>query len=34
MPQAPETMLEGKDRPFNGPEFLASLDDGREVSND
>ncbi|MBV9968672.1 MAG: Pyoverdin chromophore biosynthetic protein pvcC, partial [Xanthobacteraceae bacterium] len=24
-------MLEGKDRPFNGPEFLASLDDGREV---
>jgi hypothetical protein len=27
-------MLEGKDRPFNGPEFLASLDDGREVSND
>ncbi len=31
MPQAPETMLEGKDRPFNGQEFLASLDDGREV---
>jgi 4-hydroxyphenylacetate 3-monooxygenase len=31
MPQAPETMLEGKERPFNGAEFLASLDDGREV---
>jgi 4-hydroxyphenylacetate 3-monooxygenase len=31
MPQAPEAMLEGKDRPFNGAEFLASLDDGREV---
>jgi 4-hydroxyphenylacetate 3-monooxygenase len=31
MPQAPETILEGKDRPFTGAEFLAALDDGREV---
>jgi 4-hydroxyphenylacetate 3-monooxygenase len=31
MPQYPEAILEGKQRPFNGAEFLESLNDGREV---
>ncbi|NJO23635.1 MAG: Pyoverdin chromophore biosynthetic protein pvcC, partial [Sphingomonadales bacterium] len=31
MPQHPEDILEGKQRPFNGAEFLESLRDGREV---
>src|ERR1700716_1733626 len=31
MPQHPEAILEGKSRPFTGPEFLESLRDGREV---
>jgi 4-hydroxyphenylacetate 3-monooxygenase len=31
MPQNPESILEGKQRPFTGAEFLESLDDGREV---
>ena len=29
----PEAILEGKNRPFTGAEFLESLRDGREVSN-
>src|SRR5262245_19924950 len=31
MPQAPERLLAGKKRPFNGAEYLESLRDGREV---
>ena len=31
MPQHPEAILDGKNRPFTGAEFLASLRDGREV---
>ena len=31
MPQHPEAILEGKQRPFTGAEFLESLRDGREV---
>src|ERR1700681_3294298 len=31
MPQHPEAILDGKKRPFTGPEFLESLRDGREV---
>src|SRR5271169_6935067 len=31
MPQHPEAVLEGKQRPFTGAEFLESLRDGREV---
>ena len=31
MPQHPEAILAGKNRPFTGAEFLASLRDGREV---
>jgi len=31
MPQTPEAILEGKNRPFTGAEFLQSLRDGREV---
>src|SRR5215471_15468941 len=31
MPQRPESILEGKQRPFTGAEFLESLRDGREV---
>jgi 4-hydroxyphenylacetate 3-monooxygenase len=31
MTQAPEAILAGKQRPFTGAEFLASLRDGREV---
>src|SRR6202043_3487515 len=31
MPQHPEAILNGKKRPFSGPEFLESLRDGREV---
>ena len=27
----PEDMLQGKNRPFNGEEFIESLRDGREV---
>ena len=31
MPETPESILEGKRRPFTGAEFLQSLRDGREV---
>lgn len=31
MPQCPEQILAGKQRPFTGAEYLASLRDGREV---
>src|SRR5262249_56528627 len=31
MPQRPESILEGKQRPFTGAEFLESLRDGREI---
>src|ERR1700689_4212312 len=31
MPQPPEAILDGKNRPFTGAEYLASLRDGREV---
>ena len=31
MPQHPEAILAGKNRPFTGAEYLASLRDGREV---
>ena len=31
MPQHPEDILEGKNRPFTGAEYLESLRDGREV---
>src|SRR6202795_4741049 len=31
MPQHPEAILDGKNRPFTGAEFLESLRDGREV---
>src|SRR6202166_5285042 len=31
MPQHPEAILDGKNRPFTGAEFLQSLRDGREV---
>src|SRR5215470_7971142 len=31
MPQPPEALVEDKQRPFNGAEFLESLRDGREV---
>jgi hypothetical protein len=31
MPQHPEAILDGKKRPFSGPEFLESLRDSREV---
>src|SRR5499427_5083490 len=31
MPQPPEALVKGKQRPFNGAEFLESLRDGREV---
>lgn len=31
MPQRPESLLEGKKRPFTGAEYLESLHDGREV---
>jgi 4-hydroxyphenylacetate 3-monooxygenase len=31
MPQAPESILAGKNRPFTGAEYLESLRDGREV---
>jgi 4-hydroxyphenylacetate 3-monooxygenase len=31
MPQPPEAIIEGKQRPFTGAEFLESLRDGREV---
>src|SRR6202795_4507040 len=31
MPQPPEAILDGKNRPFTGAEFLESLRDGREV---
>ncbi|HYA04970.1 MAG TPA: 4-hydroxyphenylacetate 3-hydroxylase N-terminal domain-containing protein [Xanthobacteraceae bacterium] len=31
MPDRPEAILEGKQRPFTGAEFLESLRDGREV---
>src|ERR1700685_3332007 len=31
MPQHPEAILDGKNRPFTGAEYLASLRDGREV---
>src|SRR6267378_6330789 len=31
MSQHPEAIIEGKNRPFTGPEFLESLRDGREV---
>src|SRR6204780_1825944 len=31
MPQHPEGILEGKNRPFTGAEYLESLRDGREV---
>src|ERR1700720_2610996 len=31
MPNHPEAIVEGKKRPFTGPEFLESLRDGREV---
>jgi len=31
MPQHPEAIIEGKQRPFTGAEFLESLRDGREV---
>src|SRR5499425_2861466 len=31
MPQRPESILEGKQRPFTGAEFIESLRDGREV---
>ncbi len=31
MPQPPEALVQGKQRPFTGAEFLASLRDGREV---
>jgi len=31
MPQHPEAIIEGKQRPFTGAEFLETLRDGREV---
>ena len=31
MAEHPESILEGKQRPFTGAEFLESLRDGREV---
>ena len=31
MSQRPESVLEGKQRPFTGAEYLESLQDGREV---
>ena len=31
MPQHPEAILDGKNRPFTGAEYLESLRDGREV---
>ena len=31
MTQAPEQLIAGKQRPFNGEEYLQSLRDGREV---
>ena len=31
MPQHPEDIIAGKNRPFTGAEFLESLRDGREV---
>jgi 4-hydroxyphenylacetate 3-monooxygenase len=31
MADHPESILEGKQRPFTGAEFLASLRDGREI---
>src|SRR5947207_13218173 len=31
MPDAPERLVKGKQRPFTGAEYLESLRDGREV---
>src|SRR5450631_3661097 len=31
MPDAPELLVKGKQRPFTGAEYLQSLRDGREV---